>query len=165
MPMMLTHGFHEELMRQLFKEQNVANQHGYYLEDLSIGMTSSFKKTILAKDIDAFAMITGDTNPVHLDEEYAATTPFKARIAHGMMSAGLISTVLGTQLPGPGCIYLDQQIKFRAPVFIEDTVVATVTIEDINQRRGRVTLKTQCFVNDKLVADGTASMMVDKKGS
>jgi len=143
----------------------VANQHGYYLEDLSIGMTSSFKKTILAKDIDAFAMITGDTNPVHLDEEYAATTPFKARIAHGMMSAGLISTVLGTQLPGPGCIYLDQQIKFRAPVFIEDTVVATVTIEDINQRRGRVTLKTQCFVNDKLVADGTASMMVDKKGS
>ena len=165
MPMMLTHGFHEELMRQLFKEQNVANQHGYYLEDLSIGMTSSFKKTILAKDIDAFAMITGDTNPVHLDEEYAATTPFKARIAHGMMSAGLISTVLGTQLPGPGCIYLDQKIKFRAPVFIEDTVVATVTIEDINQRRGRVTLKTQCFVNDKLVADGTASMMVDKKGS
>ena len=150
-------------MRQPLKEQNVANQHGYYLEDLSVGMTSSFEKTILAKDIDAFAKITGDTNPVHLDEEYAATTPFKARIAHGMMSAGLISTVLGTQLPGPGCIYLDQQIKFRAPVFIEDTVVATVTIEEINQRRGRVTLKTQCFVNDKLVADGTASMMVDKK--
>ena len=151
-------------MRQLLKEQNVVNQHGYYLEDLSVGMTSSFEKTITAKDIDAFAAITGDTNPVHLDEEYAATTPFKARIAHGMMSAGLISTVLGTQLPGPGCIYLDQQIKFRAPVFTEDTVVATVTIEDINQRRGRVTLKTQCFVNDKLVADGTASMMVDKKG-
>ena len=151
-------------MRQLLKEQNVVNQHGYYLEDLSVGMTSSFEKTITAKDIDIFAVITGDTNPVHLDEEYAATTPFKARIAHGMMSAGLISTVLGTQLPGPGCIYLDQQIKFRAPVFIEDTVVATVTIEDINQRRGRVTLKTQCFVNGKLVADGTASMMVDKKG-
>ena len=151
-------------MRQLLKEQNVVNQHGYYLEDLSVGMTSSFEKTITAKDIDIFAVITGDTNPVHLDEEYAATTPFKACIAHGMMSAGLISTVLGTQLPGPGCIYLDQQIKFRAPVFIEDTVVATVTIEDINQRRGRVTLKTQCFVNDKLVADGTASMMVDKKG-
>jgi len=150
-------------MRQPLKEKNVVNQHGYYLEDLSVGMTSSFEKTILAKDIDAFAKITGDTNPVHLDEKYAATTPFKARIAHGMMSAGLISTVLGTQLPGPGCIYLDQQIKFRAPVFIEDTVVATVTIEEINQRRGRVTLKTQCFVNDKLVADGTASMMVDKK--
>ena len=164
MPIMLTHGFHQELMRQLLKEHNVANQHGYYLEDLSIGMTSSFEKTITAKDIDAFAVITGDTNPVHLDEEYAATTPFKTRIAHGMMSAGLISTVLGTQLPGPGCIYLDQQIKFRAPVFINDTVVATVTVEDINQRRGRVSLKTQCFVNDKMVADGTASMMVDKKG-
>ena len=141
----------------------MVHQHGYYLEDLSIGMTSSFEKTITDKDIQAFAAITGDTNPVHLDDEYAATTPFKARIAHGMMSAGLISTVLGTQLPGPGCIYLDQKIKFRAPVFIQDTVVATVTVEDINQRRGRVTLKTQCFVNDKLVADGIASMMVDKK--
>jgi 3-hydroxybutyryl-CoA dehydratase len=164
MPMMLTHGFHKELMRQLFKEQHVANQHGYFLEDLSIGMASSYEKTVTAKDIDTFAIVTGDTNPVHLDAEYAATTPFKARIAHGMMSAGLISTVLGTQLPGPGCIYLEQQIKFRAPVFIDDTVVATVTVEDINERRGRVSLKTQCFVNGKLVADGTASMMVDKKG-
>jgi|TARA_B110000908_G_scaffold59866_1_gene72679 3-hydroxybutyryl-CoA dehydratase len=141
----------------------VNNQHGYYLEDLTIGMESSYQKTITETDIDAFAALTGDTNPVHLDSEYAATTPFKARIAHGMLSAGLISTVLGTQLPGPGCIYLEQQIKFKAPVFIGDTLVATVTVEDINQRRGRVSLKTQCFVNTKLVVDGTASMMVDKK--
>ena len=139
------------------------NQHGYYLEDLTIGMESSYQKTITETDIDAFAALTGDTNPVHLDSEYAATTPFKARIAHGMLSAGLISTVLGTQLPGPGCIYLEQQIKFKAPVFIGDTLVATVTVEDINQRRGRVSLKTQCFVNTQLVLDGTASMMVDKK--
>lgn len=139
------------------------NQHGYYLEDLTIGMESSYQKTITETDIDAFAALTGDTNPVHLDSEYAATTPFRARIAHGMLSAGLISTVLGTQLPGPGCIYLEQQIKFKAPVFIGDTLVATVTVEDINQRRGRVSLKTQCFVNTKLVVDGTASMMVDKK--
>ena len=139
------------------------NQHGYYLEDLTIGMESSYQKTITETDIDAFAALTGDTNPVHLDSEYAAITPFKARIAHGMLSASLISTVLGTQLPGPGCIYLEQQIKFKAPVFIGDTLVATVTVEDINQRRGRVSLKTQCFVNTKLVADGTASMMVDKK--
>ena len=139
------------------------NQHGYYLEDLTIGMESSYQKTITETDIDAFAALTGDTNPVHLDSEYAATTPFKARIAHGMLSAGLISTVLGTQLPGPGCIYLEQQIKFKSPVFIGDTLVATVTVEDINQRRGRVSLKTQCFVNTKLVVDGTASMMVDKK--
>ena len=139
------------------------NQHGYYLEDLTIGMESSYQKTITETDIDAFAALTGDTNPVHLDSEYAAITPFKARIAHGMLSASLISTVLGTQLPGQGCIYLEQQIKFKAPVFIGDTLVATVTVEDINQRRGRVSLKTQCFVNTKLVADGTASMMVDKK--
>lgn len=142
----------------------MANQHGYYLEDLTIGMESSYEKTITSKDIEAFAAVTGDTNPIHLDSEYAANTPFKARIAHGMMSAGLISTVLGTQLPGPGCIYLDQQIKFRAPVFVDDTVVATVTVEEINQLRGRVSLKTQCHVKDKLVADGTASMMVDKRG-
>jgi len=141
----------------------VNNQHGYYLEDLTIGMESSYQKTITETDIDAFAALTGDTNPVHLDSEYAAITPFKARIAHGMLSAGLISTVLGTQLPGPGCIYLEQQIKFKAPVFIGDTLVATVTVEDINQRRGRVSLKTQCFVNTQLVLDGTASMMVDKK--
>ena len=139
------------------------NQHGYYLEDLTIGMESSYQKTITETDIDAFAALTGDTNPVHLDSEYAATTTFKVRIAHGMFSTGLISTVLGTQLPGPGCIYLEQQIKFKAPVFIGDTLVATVTVADINQRRGRVSLKTQCFVNTKLVADGTASMMVDKK--
>ena len=139
------------------------NQHGYYLEDLTIGMESSYQKTITETDIDAFAALTGDTNPVHLDSEYAATTPFKARIAHGMLSAGLISTVLGTKLPGPGCIYLEQQIKFKAPVFIGDTLMATVTVEDINQRRSRVSLKTQCFVNTKLVVDGTASMMVDKK--
>jgi len=94
----------------------VSQKHGYYLQDLSIGMQSSYEKTIRAEDIDAFAAITGDTNPVHLDEVYAASTPFKARIAHGMLSAGLISTVLGTQLPGPGCIYLDQQIRFRAPI-------------------------------------------------
>ena len=139
------------------------NQHGYYLEDLNIGMESSYQKTITETDVDAFAALTGDTNPVHLDSEYAATTPFKARIAHGILSAGLISTVLGTQLPGPGCIYVEQQIKFKAPVFIGDTLVATVTVQDVNQSRSRVSLKTQCFVNTKLVADGTASMMVDKK--
>jgi 3-hydroxybutyryl-CoA dehydratase len=141
----------------------VSQKHGYYLQDLSIGMQSSYEKTIRAEDIDAFAAITGDTNPVHLDEVYAASTPFKARIAHGMLSAGLISTVLGTQLPGPGCIYLDQQIRFRAPVYINDVLVATVTVEEINERRGRVSLKTQCFVSGKLVADGTASMMVDRR--
>ena len=163
MPIMLTHGFHKELIRSIKMEKNVVHQHGYYLEDLTIGMASSYEKTFTAQDVKAFATITGDTNPVHINEAYAATTPFKTCIAHGMLSAGLISTVLGTQLPGPGCIYLEQQIKFRAPVYINDTVVATVTIEEINQRRGRVSLKTQCFVNDKLVADGTASMMVDKK--
>ena len=163
MPIMLTNEYQRELIRLKLMEPIVDNKHGYYVEDLSEGMTSSYEKTVTAKDIEAFAQITGDTNPVHLDETYAKTTPFKARIAHGMLSASLISTVLGTQLPGPGCIYLDQQIKFKAPVYIGDTVVATVSVEEINTRRGKATLKTQCFVNGKVVADGMASMMVDKR--
>jgi 3-hydroxybutyryl-CoA dehydratase len=163
MPIMLTNEYQRELIRLKLMEPIVDNKHGYYVEDLSEGMTSSYEKTVTAKDIEAFAQITGDTNPVHLDETYAKTTPFKARIAHGMLSASLISTVLGTQLPGPGCIYLDQQIKFKAPVYIGDTVVATVSVEEINTRRGKVTLKTQCLVNGKVVADGMASMMVDKR--
>ncbi len=163
MPIMLTNEYQRELIRLKLMEPIVDNKHGYYVEDLSEGMTSSYEKTVTAKDIEAFAQITGDTNPVHLDETYAKTTPFKARIAHGMLSASLISTVLGTQLPGPGCIYLDQQIKFKAPVYIGDTVVATVSVEEINTRRSKVTLKTQCLVNGKVVADGMASMMVDKR--
>lgn len=140
-------------------------EHGYYLQDLSLGMTSSYDKQITATDIDTFAQLTGDTNPIHLDENYAAQTAFKQRIAHGMLSGGLISTVLGTQLPGPGCIYLEQQFRFKAPVMIGDTVTAQVCIEEIDTRRRRVKLKTECLVNGKVVTTGSAVMMVDNKPS
>ncbi len=139
--------------------------HGYYLEDLSLGMSASYSKTITEADVNTFAKLSGDNNPVHVNAEYAATTIFKERIAHGMFSGALISTVLGTQLPGPGVIYLDQQMSFKAPVLLNDTVTATVTITEINEKRRRVTLETTCQVGDKVVTTGTALMMVDRKPS
>ncbi len=138
--------------------------HGYYLEDLEVGMSDSYEKTISEADVNLFAELSGDTNPVHLNEEYAAATPFKQRIVHGMFCGALISTVAGTKLPGPGCIYLDQQIKFKAPVLIGDTAKATGTIEEIDLRRRRIKMRTDVHVGEKLVATGYATLMVDKRG-
>jgi len=137
--------------------------HGYYIEDLTEGMTASFAKTISESDVYTFAGITGYNNPVHINAEYAAETMFKERIVHGMFSAGLISAVLGTKLPGPGAIYIDQNIKFKAPVKIGDTVTATATITEINTERRRVVLNTVCTVGGKTVASGSATLMVDSK--
>ncbi|MFB9885558.1 MaoC family dehydratase [Balneatrix alpica] len=137
--------------------------HGYYLEDLSVGMSASFGKTIAEADVYQFAGITGDFNPVHVNAEFAANTIFEQRIAHGMLSAGLISAVLGMCLPGPGAIYVDQSLKFKAPVFIGDTLTAVATIEAIDERRRRVTLKTECLVGEKVVATGQATLMVDRR--
>ena len=142
----------------------MSDLHGYYIEDLSEGMSASIEKTVSAADVATFAEVTGDNNPVHVNPEYAATTMFKECIAHGMLSAGYISAVLGTKLPGPGAIYIDQQLKFKAPVMIGDTVTATATVAEINAKRRRVILKTTCRVGDKVVADGQATLMVDSKG-
>ena len=137
--------------------------HGFYLEDLSIGQSASYAKTITEADVVLFAGISGDDNPVHINAEYAAETMFKDRIVHGMFSAALISAVLGTRMPGPGAIYIDQQIGFKAPVYIGDTVTATATVTDINQERRRVTLETTCSVKGKVVAQGVATNMVDRR--
>ena len=139
------------------------NLHGYYLEDLEVGMSDSFAKTISEADVYGFAGISGDTNPVHINEEYAGTTPFGQRIAHGMLSAALISTVAGTKLPGPGAIYVDQQIKFKAPLFIGQTARAEVTVKEINERRRRVLCDTNVYVGDKVIATGEATFMVDTR--
>jgi 3-hydroxybutyryl-CoA dehydratase len=139
------------------------NLHGYYLEDLKVGMSDSFAKTISEADVYGFAGISGDTNPVHINEEYAATTPFGQRIAHGMLSAALISTVAGTKLPGPGAIYVDQQIKFKAPLFIGQTARAEITVKEINERRRRVICDTNVYVGDKVIASGEATFMVDTR--
>ncbi len=139
--------------------------HGYYLEDLAVGMSASYAKTITDADIVLFAGVSGDTNPVHLNQEFASRTMFKDRIAHGMLSAGFISTVLGTKLPGPGCIYLSQNVNFKAPVKVGDTVLARATITDIQPEKRRVHLKTDCLVKETLVIDGEAVVMVDSKAS
>lgn len=138
-------------------------KHGFYLEDLSAGMTNIYAKTVTEADIVMFAGVTGDTNPVHLDAHFARQTPFKGRIAHGMLSASFISTVLGTRLPGPGCIYLSQTLKFRAPVKAGDTVTARVTIKDVDQKSKRIILETVCTVDEKVVIDGEAVLMVSRR--
>jgi 3-hydroxybutyryl-CoA dehydratase len=137
--------------------------HGYYLEDLALGMSAGFAKTITDADIVLFAGVSGDTNPVHLDAEFAATTMFKGRIGHGMLSAALISAVLGTKLPGPGAIYLSQSLRFRAPVRPGDTVRATATVTAIDAAKRRVTLATKASVGTTLVVDGEAVVMVETR--
>ena len=138
---------------------------GKFLEDLSIGQTAELVRVVGEADIVAFAEVTGDTNPVHRDAAYAATTSFGQRIAHGMLSAGYISAVLGTRLPGPGAIYLSQSLKFKRPVRIGDEVTAQVTVTDINDAKAQVTLSTVCKVNGKAVVDGEAVVMVPRKAA
>ncbi|MFC3228945.1 MaoC family dehydratase [Marinibaculum pumilum] len=132
---------------------------GYQFDDLTVGMEARFGKTITDADIVMFAGISGDTNPVHLNQDFAEPTMFKGRIAHGMLSASLISTVLGTKLPGPGSIYVSQNLGFRAPVRIGDTVTAVARVAELLPKR-RVRLETFCLVGDKVVIDGEAVMMV-----
>ncbi|HVT52535.1 MAG TPA: MaoC family dehydratase [Dongiaceae bacterium] len=136
---------------------------GKYLEEIDEGMTAVFSKTVTEADIVLFAGITGDTNPVHLDEEFAKPTMFKGRIAHGMLTAGFVSTVFGTKLPGPGCIYMSQTLKFKAPVRIGDTVKARVTVSTIDREKGRVTFATTCHVGEQIVLDGEAQLLVPKR--
>ena len=136
------------------------SQPGYQIEDLTIGQTAELSKTVTESDIVMFAEVTGDTNPVHMDEEFASTTMFKGRIAHGMLSAGFISAVLGAHMPGPGAIYISQTMKFKAPVRIGDTVTARCTVTKIDTTRRRVTLDTICLVGGKVVVDGEASLMI-----
>lgn len=141
----------------------MTNVHGYYFEDLSLGMKGSFSKTISEADIVLFAGVSGDTNPVHLDEEFASKTIFEGRVAHGMLTASLISTVLGTRLPGPGAIYIRQDLRFKAPVRVGDTVLATCIVSKLDEARGFATFDCRCSVRDKTVTDGRAVLMVSRK--
>lgn len=138
---------------------------GYDIEDLSVGMTASFAKTVTEADILLFAAASGDNNAVHLNEEFAKTTPFKGRIAHGILSAGIISAAIAGRLPGPGTIYLGQNLKFKAPVRPGDTVKATLTITDLVPEKRRVTLSTVCTVGDTVVVEGEAVVMATSKAS
>ena len=139
--------------------------HGYYLEDLVVGMSDIFAKTVTEADVVMFAGVSGDNNPVHVNQLFAERTVFKERIAHGMLSASFISTVLGTRLPGPGCIYLKQSLDFRAPVKVGDTVVARATVQDIDASKRRIVLRTVCQVGETVVVDGEATVMVTSRAA
>ncbi len=131
-----------------------------YFEDLSVGMTESYSKTVKSSDVVGFAEITGDRNPIHLSEHFAAKTPFKGRIAHGLYTAGLISAVIGTRLPGPGAIYVSQTLKFLAPVKIGDTVDATVEVVELIGQRQRARLSCRCKVGNTVVLEGEAIVKI-----
>ena len=133
---------------------------GHSIGKLSVGQDACFTKTITEHDVYTFAGVTGDLNPAHINEIYARNTRFQGRIAHGMLSAGLISAVIGMQLPGPGTIYLSQDVSFRAPVYIGDTITAVVTVQTLDPVKNRAELETIC-TNQKgqCVVKGKALVM------
>jgi len=134
--------------------------HGFFFEDLKVGQTAVVARTLTEADIVLFAGISGDTNPVHINEEFASETMFSGRIAHGMLTASFISTVIGTRLPGPGAIYLSQTLRFRAPVRVGDTIRARATVTELFPAKQRAALATTVSVGNKIVLEGEATVMV-----
>ena len=135
------------------------DMNGYDIEDLRPGMHATYSKTITEADIVLFAGVSGDNNAVHVNEEFAATTQFGGRIAHGFLTASVISAAVANRLPGPGTVYLSQQLKFRAPVRPGDTVHATVTVLSVDETKARAVLSTVCRVRDTVVIEGEATVM------
>ena len=131
-----------------------------YFEDLAVGQSATLGKTITEADILLFAGVSGDTNPAHMDEEYASQTMFKGRIAHGMLSGAVISALFGTRFPGPGCIYVSQTLRFKAPVRIGDTLRARVEVKELIPEKKMAVFVTTATVGAKTVVDGEATLMV-----
>ena len=134
-----------------------------FFEDLAVGMTERLSKTVASSDVVGFAQLTGDRNPIHLSEHFAAKTSFGKRIAHGLYTASLISAVLGTRLPGPGAIYISQTLNFKAPVKIGDAVVTTVKVAELVPEKKRAKFECVCAVNGKPVLVGEAVLMVPSR--
>ncbi|WP_169763634.1 MaoC family dehydratase [Campylobacter mucosalis] len=133
------------------------------IEEIKIGMTASYSQTITDADIKAFAGISGDRNPVHLDEEYASKSRYKKRIAHGLMTASYFSALFGTKIPGEGCVYVSQTLNFKRPVYIGDTVTAIVEVFKIDIKKSRVFFRTTCKVGHSIVTDGEAEIYIPKR--
>ena len=136
---------------------------GYKFEDLSLGMTHETHHTITEDDIELFAQVSGDRNPLHMDEEFAKQTPFGQRIAHGALTASYISGILGNDLPGPGSIFVGLNMRFRRPVFIGSNVIVRVEVTEMQSRGNRVTLKVSCNVDGKAAISGEAIVMVPSR--
>ena len=139
------------------------SENGYDIEDLRAGMHATFSKTITEADVVMFAGVSGDNNAVHVNEEFAASTRFGGRIAHGFLTASVISAAVANRLPGPGTVYLGQQMQFRAPVRPGDTVHATVTVLSVDVPKARAMLSTICRVRDQVVIDGEATVMTTSR--
>lgn len=138
---------------------------GRFFEDLSVGDSAGMTRTVTDGVIQAFAEVSTDSNPVHLDQAYAEGTMFKGRIAHGMLSGAYVSAVIGMQLPGPGTIYLSQSLRFRRPVRLGDVVDVRVTVQALDPARGEVTLSTVCEVAGKRVVEGEAVVLAPRRGT
>lgn len=136
---------------------------GYILEELSPGMSAELRIPITHARIMAFAEASGDFNPLHVDEEYAAASAYRGRVAHGLLSASFVSAVVGTILPGPGAIYLGQTLNFHKPVRIGDVVTARVTVRSIDPGSARVILATECLVDGDAVLEGEATIRVPRR--
>jgi 3-hydroxybutyryl-CoA dehydratase len=137
---------------------------GLYFEDLKLGLAAERSDVVTESVIAAFADVSGDRNPVHLDAAFAAATPFKERIAHGMLSAAYISAVIGMELPGPGAIYVSQTLSFRRPVKIGVTVRTRCEVKALDPEKARATLWCVCSVDGKSVVEGEAVVMAPRKG-
>jgi len=132
------------------------------IEEIKVGMVAKYIQTITDSDIKSFAGMSGDRNPVHMDEVYASESRFKKRIAHGLMTASYFSALFGTKIPGEGCVYVSQNLRFKRPVYIGDSVEAIVEVTDIDISKRRVYFKTYCKVGTKTVTDGEAEIYVPK---
>jgi 3-hydroxybutyryl-CoA dehydratase len=132
----------------------------YKLEEIKVGMSASYSQTITDADIKDFSGISGDKNPVHMDEIYAKESRFERRIAHGMLSASFFSALFGTQLPGHGCVYVGQELKFRKPVYIGDTVTATIEVTSVDINRRRIFFNTYCKLGKSKVITGAAEIYI-----
>ncbi len=142
---------------------SASDLNGYYFEDLEVGMSDSFGKTVTETDVVLFAGVSGDINPSHINEDFAKTTRMKTRVAHGMLTASLISAVLGTKLPGPGCLFVSHTSNFKAPVMIGDTVTARATVARLDAKRNFVEFETACEVGGETVLDGSALLWVPSR--
>ena len=136
---------------------------GFTIDQLEVGMSRTYAKTLTETDIILFAAASGDINSVHLNQEYAEGSPFGGRIAHGILTAGVVSACIANKLPGVGTVYLGQTLKFKAPVRPGDTVSATVTVKSLDEVKNRVTLETICRVKDKVVLEGEAQVLAPKR--
>lgn len=138
-------------------------EHGYYLEDLAVGMAAETVHLVTESDVEGFATLTGDTNPIHMDEDFASKTMFKTRIAHGAFIASLCSAVMGTQLPGPGAIFRTLNLNYRGPVRIGEEVTARVEITELDEAKQMVKLAITCIVRGRRVVRGDAGAWVARR--